>query len=148
MGKPTMAFVFLKYGLNKDKLELYAPKELKTAEAFIDFGQVSSAKNTIFASNYGMRARGCGGVDLNNSFRIPADITDSIAWVEDQLVTELALETAFEGNRFNDLMRISEHRADPTYLAAKVSAKFSDTRKNVIFNRLSTKSKWYLPSEE
>jgi len=153
MGKPSVAFVFLKYGLNKIILENTAyttQTELKTKEAFIDFGQSHSDDESItlmFKNNIGMHSRGCGLVDLNNSFRFPAGV-DSVEWVEDQLVTEYALETAFEGNRFNDLMRISNHRNDPTFLANKVAAKFPDEQKNSIIQLLSDKKNWYLPEKK
>lgn len=147
MGKPNMAFTFLKYGLNKSNLEIYAPKEIKSAEAFLDFGQ-GTVNDDLFKNNYGIRGRGCGNVELNNSFKFPADVTDSVEWVEDQIVLELALETAYEGNRFNDLMRIAERRGKPDYLATKISAKFSDAQKAVIFNLLSDKKNWYLPEKK
>jgi len=147
MGKPAIAFVFLKYGLNGANLTNFAPKAIKSAEPFIDFGQ-GAVSDDIFLSNYGIHGRGCGLVDLNNSFKFPTDVTDSVAWIEDQLVTELALETAFEGNRFNDLMRISNHRNDPAYLATKIAAKFPDELKATILARLSEKKNWFLPEKK
>ena len=150
MGKPNLAFIFLKYGLNKLNLETYAVKDIKSKEAFIDFGQnrlTTDPVAVLFANNTGMRSRGCGAVDLNNSFKFPAT-GDSITWVEDQLVTEYALETAFEGNRFNDLMRISNHRNDPTYLAAKIASKFPADQQNAILTRLSDKKNWFLPEKK
>jgi len=152
-GKPNMAFTFLKYGLNKSNLEntFYVPaKELKNKDAFIDFGQnklTTDASAILFASNTGIRSRGCGDVTLNNSFKIPTG-GDSITWVEDQLMTEYALETAFEGNRFGDLMRISNHRNNPAYLAAKVAAKFPTAQQSAILTRLSDKKNWYLPEKK
>jgi hypothetical protein len=152
-GKPNMAFTFLKYGLNKLNLEntAYVPaKELRNKENFMDFGQTKLATDAaavLFAGNTGIRSRGCGAVDLNNSFKIPVG-GDSITWVEDQLVTEYALETAFEGNRFNDLMRIANHRNDPTFLATKIAAKFPAEQQAAILNRLSDKKNWFLPEKK
>ena len=37
-------------------------------------------------------------------------LKDSIRAVEEYLIDEMALETCFEGYRFGDLMRISQHR--------------------------------------
>ena len=74
-------------------------------------------------------------------------LQDSILWVEDQLVNEYALETALEGNRFHDLMRISRYRKDASYLANKVAAKFSGSMRDKIIGKLSDQSNWYLPEE-
>jgi hypothetical protein len=51
---------------------------------------------------------------------------DSILFVENAICDELALETGFEGNRFQDLMRLSNHRNDPEFLAKKVAAKHNN----------------------
>ena len=66
--------------------------------------------------------------------------------VEDLIIDEFALETAFEGNRFADLMRIAIRRNDPTYLADKVARRKGDThpRNEELFNRLSTHDNWFI----
>ena len=52
---------------------------------------------------------------------------DSILFVEDCIVDELAAETCFEGGRFFDLLCIARHRNEfPGYMAEKVSARFAD----------------------
>lgn len=66
--------------------------------------------------------------------------------VEDLIIDEFALETAFEGSRFADLMRIAIRRNDPTYLADKVARRKGDThpRDEELFNRLSTPDNWFI----
>lgn len=66
--------------------------------------------------------------------------------VEDLIIDEFALETAFEGSRFADLMRIAIRRNDPTYLADKVARRKGDThpRNEELFNRLSTPDNWFI----
>ncbi|MBN1925563.1 MAG: hypothetical protein JW798_07005, partial [Prolixibacteraceae bacterium] len=71
---------------------------------------------------------------------------DSINYVEDKIVEELALETAFEGNRFSDLMRIALRRNDPAYLAKRVASKHTDNKAE-IEAKLSDVNNWYLPKE-
>lgn len=71
---------------------------------------------------------------------------DSILFVENAICDELALETGFEGNRFQDLMRISNHRNDTEFLAKKVAAKHSNY--NTIFTKLKDKNNWYLPVKQ
>jgi hypothetical protein len=66
--------------------------------------------------------------------------------VEDLIVEERALELAYEGHRWFDLMRIARHRDDPAYLADKVAAKFTDEQKREeVRNRLLDMNNWYLP---
>jgi hypothetical protein len=66
--------------------------------------------------------------------------------VEDLIMEERAMELAFEGNRWFDLVRIARHRSNPEYLAEKVAAKFEDEQKREeIKNRLMDMDNWYLP---
>src|SRR3546814_21074185 len=50
---------------------------------------------------------------------------DSLMQIEDYLIEEAALEMAFEGNRWDDLLRIAMRRNDPAFLADKVYDKLS-----------------------
>jgi hypothetical protein len=66
--------------------------------------------------------------------------------IEDLIVEERALELAYEGHRWFDLMRIARHRENPAYLADKVAAKFSDeVKREEVRTRLMEMSNWYLP---
>jgi len=69
-------------------------------------------------------------------------------YVEDIIMEERALELAYEGKRWNDLVRIAMRRDDPAYLADRVAAKFAGTSKyNDIHTWLMNPDNWYLPSE-
>jgi hypothetical protein len=68
--------------------------------------------------------------------------------IEDLIIAERAMELAFEGKRFSDLVRIAERRNDPAYLADRVAAKFEGTEMyDVIRNKLMNPENWYLPFE-
>lgn len=79
--------------------------------------------------------------------------------VENIIVDELALETAFEGNRFGDLIRIAGHKDQAGFngtewLAWKIgrrSQNYTDDASQVnatLRDKLLNKSNWYLPLPE
>ncbi len=68
--------------------------------------------------------------------------------VENAIVHEAALELAFEGHRWQDLLRIARRRQDPAFLANKVYEKFvkaNDPRAEEVRARLMDPNNWYLP---
>lgn len=149
-GKPNLAFATLKNGLNSDNLAIdtIVPRKEKyiqytdTSGIFLDYVDF---EDIPFDYNIGVHARGCGNVELSNDFIIPSlnSLEDSIVWVEDKIIEELALETAFEGNRFHDLMRIAMRRNDLSYLANKVSEKYYNNQE-AIRSKLMDENNWYL----
>ena len=56
----------------------------------------------------------------------------------------MALEGAFEGYRFNDLMRVALRRNDPAYLANAVSRR-EGTVDDALRTLLMNTDNWYLP---
>jgi len=65
-------------------------------------------------------------------------------YLENEIITERARELAFEGERFYDLMRVSQRRNDPSYLAKKVSDKFPAERREQMYNYLLNEDNWYI----
>ncbi len=63
-----------------------------------------------------------------------------IKCVEDLIVDEEALELAFEGTRFFDLMRVAHRRGDPSYLANKLAK-----RNSALASKLLSEKNWYFP---
>lgn len=71
---------------------------------------------------------------------------DRVKFVEDLIIDERALELAYEGKRWFDLVRIANRRNDPAYLADKVAAKFAGTSNyDAIRSKLMNPANWYLP---
>lgn len=149
-GKPNLAFAVLKHGLNSTTLavDTIVPRKEKysvytdttgTFYNYVDFGE------NIFENSIGIHARGCGNTHLATDYRIDmqGSLLDSVLYIEDKIIEELALETAFEGNRFHDLMRVALRRNDPAFLSGRVSEKYTHN-KDAIRSKLMNESNWYL----
>jgi hypothetical protein len=169
-GKPSLAFGVLKYGLSPLTLTnaaYFSQAELSDAKPYVNV-----FKEAAFNENTGIHSRGSGHSASNTFYVIPdytryitlkdiagkdsvvkstepldlaAAKSDSVLFVENALCDELALETAMEGNRFHDLMRISIHRNDPAFLADKVAKKHNDNY-TFYFNKLSDMKNWFIPA--
>lgn len=176
MGRPSLAFAILKYGLRKSIVEDPAcgvsAEDVAMLSSFgADFTLDGSDGGTSFNDNTGTLTRGLGfGILKDTEFYVipdydrkvpaeeegeedqrstdPADIAaaraDSILYVEDLIVDELAAETCFEGNRFFDLYRVAGHRGEfPAYVADKVAARFGEEKESMK-GRLNNRNIWFL----
>ena len=145
-GFPESAFAVLKWGLNYVTLErgYISSAEQARAGGLIQFSQYSFTRE----NTSGIHSRGCGDADADTTYIIPSLPTrnDSILYVENLLIDEMALEEAFEGFRFADLQRIALHRNDPAFLADKI-ARRSGTLNAALYQKLIDKKNWYLPLE-
>jgi hypothetical protein len=73
---------------------------------------------------------------------------DSTLSIENALIEENALELAFEGHRWGELVRIALRRNDPSFLADKVYNKLlkaGNSNAAAVRAKLMTQSNWYLP---
>lgn len=143
-GYPHSAFAVLKFGLrNEENLKRIPAEEIASAGELINFPNDAFTKD----NTYGVHSRGCGTAECDTLYRIEKTIsetTDTIEMVEDLIVNEMALETAFEGLRYYTLMRIAMRRNDNSYLAEPISKR--EGEKNMErFDKLMNRDNWYLP---
>lgn len=150
-GYPESAFCILKYGLYRQAMERYiSPAERERAGSLLAFNDDSFDEYTC----QGIHARGCGDVECDTLYCLPqpetalASYEDTVQYqiplLEDMIVREMALEGAFEGWRYYDLMRIALRRNDASYLAAPI-AKRSGSIDNALYDMLMEQKNWYLP---
>lgn len=143
----TTRFKEIDYGTYGAMYYVTDSTRLKNFNAFLDFN------DDAWIATYGIHARGTGmgsWTSATNSKAISTNISgyrdtlyydyskllkaqnvdiktasqdDIINGVENIIVNELALETAFEGNRFYDLVRIAEHKNSSGYKGTEWLAK-------------------------
>ena len=73
---------------------------------------------------------------------------DSTLAIEDQVISESALELAYEGTRWSDLVRVAMRRNDPSFLANRVYNKLvadGNGQAGAVQTRLMNPSNWFLP---
>jgi hypothetical protein len=103
----------------------------------------------------GVHALGSGDAHANKYYTLPqptaplATRQDTIDYqiplVEDMIITEMALEGAFEGYRFYAPMRGARRRSDPAYLATPVSRRKNSEGDPQLYQLLMDTRNWYLP---
>ncbi len=152
-GYPESAFNILKYGLYENSiLKNISEKERERAGELLNFqSQFFTENNT-----QGIHARGCGDVRCDKQYALPqppealATYEDTLNYqiplVEDMIVAENALEFAFEGHRYYDLMRVALRRNDPSYFALPIASR-NGVRDESVYTRMMDKQNWYLPKK-
>ena len=150
-GYPQSAFAVLKYGLYDDIINKQIDEtERELAGNLIDFDiDLFTQDNT-----QGIHARGCGNSECDTLYVLPQPTEElatrqdtvnyQIPLLEDMIINEMALEGAFEGYRFYDLMRVALRRGDNAYLADPISLR-NGTVDAELREKLMNKENWYLP---
>ena len=138
------------FSLDNDScIALYLGKEGVAAEKEIpllnDKGKVQFDENgdtimtTVAYTEYGLTA------------------DDKIEYVRNLIIDECALETAFEGYRFTDLIRFAKNMGNNDVLAKRVAGRAIENKVSVLhpdfqydaalYGKLSDQANWYLPKK-
>ena len=151
LGLPQSAMVVLKYGVCQDYIQEYVDT-IEQAKA----GDLITFDRQVFrqAQAMGIHSRGCGDTNANAYYVLPQPASElatrqdtvnyQIPLVEDMIIDEMALEGAFEGYRYYDLLRVALRRGDPAYLANPVSRRNGEVDEPLRALLMDTKN-WFLP---
>ncbi len=121
-------------------------------------GSGDSERNIYYSLSDTCIARYLGNVEkINNveTIKVPVTYQDSLNYIADILLDELALELAWEGTRFGDLIRFSKAMGDVDVLAKRVAGRAYDNEVSYrssefmfdaeLYNKLTNEQNWYLP---
>ena len=170
-GYPRMAFAILSTGLNNTIVDEYVMPYIENdadsiylrqfdfpASRYVIYGVEEMLGQGAFNYNtMGMHSRGSGYTPLNEYYQLPYDTLRTEAeqqaelqsFVEDKLLTEEALEFAFEGVRYYDLMRFALRQPNPgQFLSDMVCRRRGEANKDAMRGEIKTdltnQQNWYL----
>lgn len=147
----------------KDSLKFdFTAAAFESNEGIHSRGSGCSERNAYYTLNDTCIARYMGIVKKENNVEVfnPDEIKpeDEINYVADLIIDELALELAWEGTRFGDLIRFAKSMGDNDVLAKRVAGRayMNDvTYRNSeyqmdteLYGKMSNEANWYLPLPE
>lgn len=170
-GFPRAAFQMLSQGLNNDVMRKsvypYCSESDSAWISRLDFPEERYGIFTVeeLATNrtednhntIGIHSRGSGWTPMNEFYQLPDDslMTEEdkkpiqMAFVDSLLLNECALELAFEGTRFYDIMRFAFRQSNPgEFLSNQVYSRRGKENKGAMQSEikkdLSDQRNWYL----
>jgi hypothetical protein len=163
LEKPSLAFAVLKYGMKKEVLTdttKIVRNEIDPLPSYCNF--MADNFSNLGPGNTGIHSKGCANADKDTIYYAFTPETlienrayygfpealntqiDSILFVNAMICKEYGLETAFEGNRFHDLMRLSQTYRNYTG-KSDFLAKWVARRNPSLEGKLIDSDNWYLP---
>ena len=123
-------------------------------------GSGYSERNAYYALNDTCIARYLGRTVVEDGVETilgnePINYTDSLNYITDLVIDELALEFAWEGTRFGDLIRFAKAMGDNDVLAKRVAGRAIENDVTyrstefvydpVLYEKMRDEANWYLP---
>ena len=147
-NKQKVAYGILNFGIGNAYDVTPRPEDVTNIQqTFEGFPYDFDARNGEFPYYRGNWHRG-GGVRGRAYLGAAGAIGDDVITTENNIINEAALELAYEGNRWEDLVRIGLRRNDPAFLADKVYDKLSkegNSQAATVKAKLMNVNNWYLP---
>lgn len=147
-NQQKVAYAILNKGINDTFTINPEPTDVTNIQqTFLPFPYDFDARMGDFPSFRGNWHRGAGirgRAYLKNS----GVIGDDVITTENNIINEDALELAYEGNRWEDLVRVALRRNDPSFLADKIYEKLSkegNGKASEVRSKLMNVNNWYLP---
>ena len=136
----------------------FTAAEFETNEGIHSRGSGYSERNEYYALNDTCIARYLGVTEVENKVETilrPITREDSLNYMADLVLDELALELAWEGTRFGDLIRFAKAMGDNDVLAKRIAGRAHKNsvtyRSNEyqmdteLYGKMSNEANWYLP---
>ena len=176
-GYPRMAFKILTDGLSnrviRNQIMPYYDSEAKTDSIFLSQFDFNDSRYALITTDdiasrqfsqthnmMGIHSRGSGWTPMNEFYVLPNDtiepdlnlrsqlIKEQQAYVDSLILDESALEFAFEGTRYYDIMRYAMRKADPGRTMANIiGAREGYVNRSAmegIVSKLADQRNWYL----
>jgi starch-binding outer membrane protein, SusD/RagB family len=147
-NQQKVAYAILNKGINDTFTINPEPTDVTNIQqTFLPFPYDFDARMGDFPSFRGNWHRGAGirgRAYLKNS----GVIGDDVITTENNIINEDALELAYEGNRWEDLVRVALRRNDPSFLADKIYEKLNkegNGKASEVRSKLMNVNNWYLP---
>ena len=134
----------------------FTNETFKNNEGIHSRGSGYSERNGYYALTDSCIARYLGRTIVDDSiYGAPINYQDSLNYIADLVLDELALELAWEGTRFGDLIRFAKAMGDNDVLAKRIAGrahKNSVTYRSAeyemdeeLYGKMSDEANWYLP---
>jgi hypothetical protein len=143
-----IAYGILNFGIQNAYDVTPRPEDVTNIQQTLEgFPYDFDARNGEYPYYRGNWHRG-GGIRGRAYLGASGAIGDDMITTENNIINEAALELAYEGNRWEDLVRVALRRNDPSFLADKVYDKLSkegNSQASTVHTKLLNVQNWYLP---